>query len=76
MEKLREVLETTLIHPERFMCPYISSDTAKTLTTRAVSNQTNACFILVISYGLVSTLVSARAWSACSSALSGPSTLA
>ncbi|KAJ8268945.1 hypothetical protein COCON_G00115520 [Conger conger] len=42
IEKLREVVETPLLHPERF-----------TLCARAVANRTDACFIRVIGSELV-----------------------
>ena len=53
MEKPREVLETPLLHPERFARSYNPSGTVKTLTTRAVANRTNTCFIRVIGSELV-----------------------
>eukprot|EP00934_Nitzschia_sp_Nitz4_P003555 Nitzschia sp. Nitz4//scaffold43_size134323//25306//26822//NITZ4_003282-RA/size134323-augustus-gene-0.215-mRNA-1//1//CDS//3329551897//3545//frame0 len=63
MEKLREVLETPLLHPERFVTLGIDPPkgillfgppgTGKTLTARAVANRTDACFIRVIGSELV-----------------------
>lgn len=63
MEKLREVLETPLLHPERFVTLGIEPPkgillfgppgTGKTLTARAVANRTDACFIRVIGSELV-----------------------
>lgn len=63
MEKLREVLEMPLLHPERFVTLgieppkgvllYGPPGTGKTLTARAVANRTDACFIRVIGSELV-----------------------
>merc|ERR1712164_110250 len=63
MEKLREVLETPLLHPERFVnlgidpskgiLLYGPPGTGKTLAARAVANRTDACFIRVIGSELV-----------------------
>jgi 26S proteasome regulatory subunit T1 len=63
MEKLREVLELTLLHPERFVSLgidppkgvllYGPPGTGKTLSARAVANRTDACFIRVIGSELV-----------------------
>ena len=63
MEKLREVLELPLLHPERFVTLgidppkgillYGPPGTGKTLTARAVANRTDACFIRVIGSELV-----------------------
>jgi len=63
MEKLREVLETPLLHPARFVALgieppkgvllYGPPGTGKTLTARAVANRTDACFIRVIGSELV-----------------------
>ncbi|KAL3787285.1 hypothetical protein ACHAW5_006241 [Stephanodiscus triporus] len=63
MEKLREVLETPLLHPERFVALgieppkgvllYGPPGTGKTLAARAVANRTDACFIRVIGSELV-----------------------
>jgi 26S proteasome regulatory subunit T1 len=63
MEKLREVLETPLLHPERFITLgidppkgvllYGPPGTGKTLSARAVANRTDACFIRVIGSELV-----------------------
>jgi 26S proteasome regulatory subunit T1 len=63
MEKLREVLETPLLHPERFVTLGIDPPkgillfgppgTGKTLSARAVANRTDACFIRVIGSELV-----------------------
>merc|ERR1711935_956998 len=63
MEKLREVVELPLLHPERFVTLgidppkgiliYGPPGTGKTLTARAVANRTDACFICVIGSELV-----------------------
>lgn len=63
IEKLREVLETPLLHPERFVnlgidppkgvLLYGPPGTGKTLCARAVANRTDACFIRVIGSELV-----------------------
>merc|ERR1712176_432294 len=63
IEKLREVLETPLLHPERFVQLGIdppkgvllfgNPGTGKTLCARAVANRTDACFIRVIGSELV-----------------------
>ena len=63
MEKLREVLELPLLHPERFVALgidppkgillYGPPGTGKTLSARAVANRTDACFIRVIGSELV-----------------------
>jgi len=63
MEKLREVMELPLLHPERFVelgidppkgvLLYGPPGTGKTLAARAVANRTNACFIRVIGSELV-----------------------
>jgi len=63
MEKLREVLEMPLLHPERFVALgidppkgillYGPPGTGKTLSARAVANRTDACFIRVIGSELV-----------------------
>mmetsp|Transcript_6668 Transcript_6668/g.9600 ORF Transcript_6668/g.9600 Transcript_6668/m.9600 type:complete len:459 (+) Transcript_6668:133-1509(+) len=63
MEKLREVLETPLLYPERFVALgidppkgvllYGPPGTGKTLSARAVANRTDACFIRVIGSELV-----------------------
>jgi 26S proteasome regulatory subunit T1 len=63
IEKLREVLETPLLHPERFVSLgidppkgillYGPPGTGKTLSARAVANRTDACFIRVIGSELV-----------------------
>merc|ERR1712241_1520891 len=63
IEKLREVVETPLLHPERFVALgldppkgvllYGPPGTGKTLTARAVANRTDACFICVIGSELV-----------------------
>merc|ERR1719215_2616282 len=63
IEKLREVLETPLLHPERFVALgidppkgvllYGPPGTGKTLSARAVANRTDACFIRVIGSELV-----------------------
>lgn len=63
LERLREVVEIPLLHPERFvalgidppkgvLC-YGPPGTGKTLTARAVANRTDACFICVIGSELV-----------------------
>lgn len=63
LEKLKEVVEIPLLHPERFvtlgidppkgvLC-YGPPGTGKTLTARAVANRTDACFICVIGSELV-----------------------
>merc|ERR1711959_254628 len=61
--KLREVVETPLLHPERFInlgidppkgvLLYGPPGTGKTLAARAVANRTDACFIRVIGSELV-----------------------
>mmetsp|Transcript_52640 Transcript_52640/g.61452 ORF Transcript_52640/g.61452 Transcript_52640/m.61452 type:complete len:437 (+) Transcript_52640:84-1394(+) len=61
--KLREVVETPLLHPERFVTLgidppkgvllYGPPGTGKTLSARAVANRTDACFIRVIGSELV-----------------------
>eukprot|EP01125_Pyxidicula_operculata_P000334 TRINITY_DN10386_c0_g1_i1.p1 TRINITY_DN10386_c0_g1~~TRINITY_DN10386_c0_g1_i1.p1 ORF type:complete len:431 (-),score=107.60 TRINITY_DN10386_c0_g1_i1:245-1537(-) len=63
LEKLREVVELPLLHPERFITlgidppkgvlMYGPPGTGKTLTARAVANRTDACFIRVIGSELV-----------------------
>merc|ERR1712093_280307 len=63
LEKLREVVETPLLHPERFVTLgidppkgvllYGPPGTGKTLSARAVANRTDACFIRVIGSELV-----------------------
>lgn len=63
LERLREVLELPLLHPERFVALgidppkgvllYGPPGTGKTLTARAVANRTDACFIRVIGSELV-----------------------
>ena len=63
IEKLREVVELPLLHPEKFvklgidppkgvLC-YGPPGTGKTLSARAVANRTDACFIRVIGSELV-----------------------
>jgi 26S proteasome regulatory subunit T1 len=63
IERLREVVELPLLHPERFvalgidppkgvLC-YGPPGTGKTLSARAVANRTDACFIRVIGSELV-----------------------
>mmetsp|Transcript_4719 Transcript_4719/g.7421 ORF Transcript_4719/g.7421 Transcript_4719/m.7421 type:complete len:433 (-) Transcript_4719:490-1788(-) len=63
IEKLREVVELPLLHPEKFvqlgidppkgvLC-YGPPGTGKTLLARAVANRTDACFIRVIGSELV-----------------------
>jgi len=63
LEKLREVVELPLLHPERFVALgidppkgvllYGPPGTGKTLSARAVANRTDACFIRVIGSELV-----------------------
>eukprot|EP00611_Tribonema_gayanum_P018209 TRINITY_DN3129_c0_g1_i2.p1 TRINITY_DN3129_c0_g1~~TRINITY_DN3129_c0_g1_i2.p1 ORF type:complete len:437 (-),score=188.73 TRINITY_DN3129_c0_g1_i2:96-1406(-) len=63
LEKLREVVELPLLHPERFVTLgidppkgvllYGPPGTGKTLSARAVANRTDACFIRVIGSELV-----------------------
>ncbi|XP_047394403.1 26S proteasome regulatory subunit 7-like [Sciurus carolinensis] len=62
IEKLREVVETPLLHPERFVNLGIEPKgvllfgppgMGKTLCARAVANRTDACFIRVIGSELV-----------------------
>jgi len=63
VEKLREVLELPLLHPEKFInlgidppkgvLLYGPPGTGKTLSARAVANRTDACFIRVIGSELV-----------------------
>jgi len=63
IEKLREVVELPLLHPERFtklgidppkgILLYGPPGTGKTLSARAVANRTDACFIRVIGSELV-----------------------
>ncbi|CAK5048906.1 unnamed protein product [Meloidogyne enterolobii] len=63
IEKLREVVEMPLLHPERFVnigieppkgvLFYGPPGTGKTLCARAVANRTDACFIRVIGSELV-----------------------
>mmetsp|Transcript_30562 Transcript_30562/g.85610 ORF Transcript_30562/g.85610 Transcript_30562/m.85610 type:complete len:446 (+) Transcript_30562:79-1416(+) len=63
LQKLREVVETPLLHPERFVnlgidppkgvLLYGPPGTGKTLSARAVANRTDACFIRVIGSELV-----------------------
>jgi 26S proteasome regulatory subunit T1 len=63
LEKLREVVELPLLHPEKFVSLgidppkgillYGPPGTGKTLSARAVANRTDACFIRVIGSELV-----------------------
>lgn len=63
IEKIREVVEMPLLHPERFVTLgidpprgvllYGPPGTGKTLTARAVANRTDACFLRVIGSELV-----------------------
>lgn len=63
IDKLKEVVETPLLHPERFVKLGIEPPkgvllfgppgTGKTLCARAVANRTDACFIRVIGSELV-----------------------
>jgi len=65
INKLREVVETPLLHPERFVTLgidppkgvllYGPPGTGKTLSARAVANRTDASFIRVIGSELVQT---------------------
>ena len=58
IDKIREVVELPLLHPEKFtqlgidppkgVLLYGPPGTGKTLTARAVANRTDACFIRVI----------------------------
>ncbi|MCP9262123.1 26S protease regulatory subunit 7 [Dirofilaria immitis] len=75
IEKLREVVETPLLHPERFVnlgieppkgvLLYGPPGTGKTLCARAVANRTDACFIRVIGSELVQKYVGEGARMAC-----------
>lgn len=63
IERLREVVELPMLHPERFVNLGIDPPkgvllfgppgTGKTLSARAVANRTDACFIRVIGSELV-----------------------
>ncbi len=63
IEKIREVVEMPLLHPEKFtnlgidppkgVLLYGPPGTGKTLTARAVANRPDACFIRVIGSELV-----------------------
>ena len=63
IEKIREVVEMPLLHPERFVTLgidppkgvllYGPPGTGKTLCARAVANRTDACFIRIIGSELV-----------------------
>lgn len=63
IEKIREVVEMPLLHPERFVSLGIDPPkgvllfgppgTGKTLTARAVANRTDACFIRILGSELV-----------------------
>merc|ERR1711988_681618 len=63
IDKLREVVELPMLHPERFInlgidppkgvLLYGPPGTGKTLSARAVANRTDACFIRVIGSELV-----------------------
>ena len=63
IDKLREVVELPMLHPERFInlgidppkgvLLYGPPGTGKTLAARAVANRTDACFIRVIGSELV-----------------------
>ncbi|CAI8602630.1 unnamed protein product [Vicia faba] len=70
IEKMREVVELPMLHPEKFaklgidppkgvLC-YGPPGTGKTLLARAVANRTDACFIRVIGSELVQKYVGAR----------------
>ncbi|KQK09566.1 hypothetical protein BRADI_2g48800v3 [Brachypodium distachyon] len=74
IEKMREVVELPMLHPEKFvklgidprksvLC-YGPPGTGKTLLARAVANRTDACFIRVIGSELSSTSM-ARSEKAC-----------
>ncbi|QHO15675.1 hypothetical protein HN51_031095 [Arachis hypogaea] len=63
IEKMREVVEVPMLHPEKFvklgidppkgvLC-YCPPRSGKTLLARAVANRTDACFIRVIGGELV-----------------------
>ncbi|KAI3777931.1 hypothetical protein L1987_47734 [Smallanthus sonchifolius] len=67
IEKMREVVELPMLHPEKFvklgidlpkgvLC-YGPPGTGKTLLARAVANRTDACFIRVIGSELVQKMV-------------------
>ena len=70
IDKLREVVETPLLHPERFVnlgieppkgvLLYGPPGTGKTLCARAVANRTDACFIRVIGSELVQKVISIK----------------
>lgn len=63
IEKIREVIEISLLHPERFaalgidppkgVLLYGPPGTGKTLTAKAVANRTDACFIRILGSELV-----------------------
>ena len=63
IDRIREVVELPLLHPEKFenlgieppkgVLLYGPPGTGKTLTARAVANRTDACFIRVIGSELV-----------------------
>lgn len=63
IEKIREVVEMPLLHPERFVTLgidppkgvllYGPPGTGKTLTARAVANRTDSCFIRIVGSELV-----------------------
>ena len=67
INKLREVVETPLLHPERFLnlgieppkgvLLYGPPGTGKTLCARAVANRTDACFIRVTGSELVQNML-------------------
>lgn len=67
IEKIKEVVETPLLHPEKFtklgidppkgVLLYGPPGTGKTLLARAVANKTDACFIRVIGSELVQKFV-------------------
>ncbi|KAG1327798.1 26S proteasome regulatory subunit 7 [Cocos nucifera] len=72
IEKMREVVELPMLHPEKFvklgidppkgvLC-YGPPGTGKTLLARAVANRTDACFIRVIGSELVQKYVGEGAW--------------
>ncbi|KAL4180682.1 hypothetical protein AMTRI_Chr12g233850 [Amborella trichopoda] len=73
IEKMREVVELPMLHPEKFvklgidppkgvLC-YGPPGTGKTLLARAVANRTDACFIRVIGSGLFKNMLGrGRGW--------------
>ena len=67
IEKIREVVEMPLLHPEKFtalgidppkgVLLYGPPGRGKTLTARAVASRTDACFIRVIGSELVQSIL-------------------